>query len=67
MVSNGVLDPCPDFESAVAPARKLRREARVALLAGRELTAEQRRGAGGEPHLFQVALPGPLHAGEGIV
>jgi len=42
------------FRERGGAARKLRREARVALLAGRELTAEQRRGAGGEPHLFQV-------------
>lgn len=54
VVSNGIPDPCPDFETDVLPRRKARSEARARLLSGATLTAEEIRHAGGNPHVFKV-------------
>src|SRR5580765_5665519 len=39
IVSNGIPDPCPDFDEAILPIRRARFAARAKLLAGEELTA----------------------------
>jgi glycosyltransferase involved in cell wall biosynthesis len=54
VVSNGILDPCPNFETKILPRRKLRREIRDALLAGKTPSSEIMASAGTEPHVFNV-------------
>jgi glycosyltransferase involved in cell wall biosynthesis len=54
IVGNGVPDPCPNFEREVLPRRKARAAARRKLLAGEELTPDDLRETGGDPHIFKV-------------
>jgi glycosyltransferase involved in cell wall biosynthesis len=54
VVSNGIPDPCPDYESDVLPQRQARRAARARLLAGQSLTPDEQSRAGSDPHIFKV-------------
>ena len=54
IVGNGILDPCPDFDRAMLPRRRLRRALRAKLLAGQPPSAEERAQAGGDPEVFHV-------------
>lgn len=54
VVSNGISDPCRDFDSTVLPRRKTRVDARRRLLAGETLSSEEKTRAGGEPHVVRV-------------
>jgi glycosyltransferase involved in cell wall biosynthesis len=54
LVPNGIPDPCPDFAAAVLPRRQARRQARIRLLAGEKLTAEESQSADREPEVFRV-------------
>jgi glycosyltransferase involved in cell wall biosynthesis len=54
VVSNGIPDPCHDFESSVLPRRKARLEARRRLLAGEMLSAQEQAEAGGDIQIVRV-------------
>jgi glycosyltransferase involved in cell wall biosynthesis len=54
VVSNGIPDPCPDFERAVLPRRKARFHARSKLLTGQPLTEAESKAAGNDPHILHV-------------
>lgn len=53
-VANGIPDPCPDYAKSVLPRRQARRMARAQLIAGKGLTPELLKQAGGDPEVFQV-------------
>jgi glycosyltransferase involved in cell wall biosynthesis len=54
VVSNGIPDPCPLFESNVMPRRKARFAARRKLFSGQSLSAEDLQETGGDPHLVKI-------------
>jgi glycosyltransferase involved in cell wall biosynthesis len=54
VVSNGIPDPCPNFEQDVQPRRKLRRELRAKLLSGKELSSDELTPGNGDPNIFEV-------------
>jgi glycosyltransferase involved in cell wall biosynthesis len=54
IVSNGIPDPCADFDRNLLPLRKARLECRRRLLAGETLTADALAKAGGDPHIVHV-------------
>lgn len=54
VVSNGIPDPCPDFERAVLPRRKARFHARSKLLRNQPLAEPESKAAGGDPHILHV-------------
>jgi glycosyltransferase involved in cell wall biosynthesis len=54
IVSNGIPDPCPGFDSQILPRRRARVLARNKLIAGHALTADEVADAGGDPHVFKV-------------
>src|SRR5881394_770685 len=54
VVSNGIPDPCPDFERSVLARRKARFAARKKLLSGRPLAAEDLLNAGQNPNVVNV-------------
>jgi glycosyltransferase involved in cell wall biosynthesis len=54
IVSNGILDPCPDFDTDLLPRRRLRRELRAKILAGQKPAEEEIARAGGDPCVFDA-------------
>ncbi len=54
IVSNGIPDPCPDFDETILPIRRARFAARAKLLAGEELTAADAANTGGHPETVRV-------------
>jgi glycosyltransferase involved in cell wall biosynthesis len=54
VVSNGIPDPCPDFERQVLARRKARFAARRKLLAGQTLTEDDIQHTGGNPNIVRV-------------
>jgi glycosyltransferase involved in cell wall biosynthesis len=54
VISNGIPDPCAEYESSVLPRRKARLEARRRLRAGETLSAQEQANAGGEAHIVRV-------------
>jgi glycosyltransferase involved in cell wall biosynthesis len=54
VVSNGIPDPCPDFEKELLPRRKARLAARQKLLGGEALSLEEQSRAGGDPQIVHV-------------
>lgn len=54
VVSNGIPDPCPEFEQTVLVRRRARLAARRRLLAGQTLTSQDLEGTGGDPQVFHV-------------
>ncbi|TAL00452.1 MAG: glycosyltransferase [Rhodospirillaceae bacterium] len=54
IVSNGIPDPCPDFDQTILPLRRARFAARIKLLAGAELTAADLADTGGHPETVRV-------------
>jgi glycosyltransferase involved in cell wall biosynthesis len=54
VVSNGIPDPCPDFERQVLPRRKARFAARRKLLSGQALTESDIQHTGGNPEIVRV-------------
>ena len=54
VVSNGIPDPCPQFERDILPRRQARFAARRKLLAGQTLGTEDLKRAGEDPHLVKV-------------
>jgi glycosyltransferase involved in cell wall biosynthesis len=54
VVSNGIPDPCPDYERAILPQRRARLEARRQLLAGQTVSGELKAQAGGDPQVVHV-------------
>jgi glycosyltransferase involved in cell wall biosynthesis len=54
IVSNGIPDPCADFDRNLLPLRKVRLEGRRRLLAGETLTADAQAQAGGDPQVVHV-------------
>jgi len=54
VVSNGIPDPCPDYERELLPQRRTRLEARRRLLAGETVSGEFEAQAGGEPQVVRV-------------
>lgn len=54
IVSNGIPDPCADFEENVLPRRRARFAARKKLLAGPTLTPADLENSGGDPHIFKI-------------
>ena len=54
VVSNGIPDPCPDFERQVLPRRKARFAARRKLLSGQTLTEDDVQHTGGNPNIVRV-------------
>jgi glycosyltransferase involved in cell wall biosynthesis len=54
IVSNGIPDPCVDFDRAVLPLRKARLECRRRLLTDESLTPDAQTQAGGDPEIVHV-------------
>lgn len=54
VVSNGIPNPCPDFDLEILPARRARLAARQKLLSGQVLAPDEESRAGGDPHLVHV-------------
>jgi glycosyltransferase involved in cell wall biosynthesis len=54
VVSNGIPDPCPDFEKELLPRRKARLAARQKLLSGEALSPEEQSRSGGDPQIVHV-------------
>jgi len=54
VVSNGIPDPCPDFERQVLPLRQARLAARKKLWAGQVLTEAESSAAEGDAHIVKV-------------
>jgi glycosyltransferase involved in cell wall biosynthesis len=54
VVSNGIPDPCPEFERQVLARRKARFAARRKLLAGQTLTEDDMQHTGGTPNVVRV-------------
>ena len=54
VVSNGILDPCPDFDRELLPRRKRRRELRAKILSGQNPADHELAKAGGDPRIFHV-------------
>ncbi len=54
VVSNGIPDPCPDFETQLLPRRQRRFAVRKQLLAGLPPEPEEAAKAGADPHLVRV-------------
>jgi glycosyltransferase involved in cell wall biosynthesis len=54
VVSNGIPDPCPDFEKEVLPRRKARFAARKKLLSGQALAPSDLQGTGDDPRVVRV-------------
>jgi glycosyltransferase involved in cell wall biosynthesis len=54
VVSNGIPDPCPDFQKEIIPLRRARFAARKKLAAGQPLLPDELKSAGDAPHVFKV-------------
>jgi glycosyltransferase involved in cell wall biosynthesis len=54
VVSNGIADPCPDFEERVLPVRRARLAARRKIVSGQDLTPEEIKETRGDPRLMSV-------------
>jgi glycosyltransferase involved in cell wall biosynthesis len=54
IVSNGVPDPCPDFERDILPRRKARFTARAKLMARQPLNSKESAEAGDDPRLVKL-------------
>ena len=54
VVSNGIPDPCPAFETEVLPRRKARFAARRKLLSGQALSEADLEGTAGNPQVVRV-------------
>lgn len=54
VVSNGIPDPCPEFETEILPRRRARFLARKKLLAGQEPGAAELARTGGDPQTIRV-------------
>lgn len=54
IVSNGIPDPCPDFEQEILPQRQARLAARCRLLSGQSLAPDEQARAGGDPQIVRV-------------
>jgi len=54
VVSNGIPDPCPDYERDLLPQRRARLEVRRQLLAGQSVSGELKAQAGGDPQVIHV-------------
>jgi glycosyltransferase involved in cell wall biosynthesis len=54
VVGNGIPDPCAEFETRVLPRRRARIAARKKLMAGQELTEQERAEAGAEPQVIRA-------------
>jgi glycosyltransferase involved in cell wall biosynthesis len=54
VVSNGIPDPCPDYERDLLPQRRARLEARRQLLAGQSVSGELKAQTGGDPQVVHV-------------
>ena len=67
VVSNGIPDPCPRFAEEILPRRKARFAARTQAVVGRDAGGGRFAGHGRRSARGQSAVPGALHAREGIV
>ncbi|MCX6893451.1 MAG: glycosyltransferase family 4 protein [Verrucomicrobia bacterium] len=54
IVSNGIPDPCPQFDANIMPRPKARFAARRKLLSGQSLTEEDLKETGGDPQVVKV-------------
>lgn len=54
VVSNGIPDPCPDYDHTVLPRRKARAAARKKLTGGSALTTADLENTGGDPQKYKV-------------
>jgi glycosyltransferase involved in cell wall biosynthesis len=54
VVSNGIPDPCPNFQTALQPRRLARLAVRKQWLAGQIPTVDELRLAGNDPHIVRV-------------
>jgi glycosyltransferase involved in cell wall biosynthesis len=54
VVSNGIPDPCPEYENKILPQRKARLDARRRLVAGEALSAGSQASADGDPRVVRV-------------
>ena len=54
IISNGIPDPCPDYDLEVLPARRTRLEARRQLLSGGSITSTGQSAASSDPHVVRV-------------
>lgn len=66
VVSNGIPDPCTDFEQAVLPRRKARLQARTILANGDNVDDAQRKAAGGDPEFFNILFVGHCTREKGL-
>lgn len=66
VVSNGIIDPCPDFEKDLLPRRKLLRELRAKILAGQSPGTNELAQPGRDPHIFNLLYLAHCMAEKGL-
>lgn len=66
IVPNGIPDPCPDFETTVAPKRRARLAARQKLLAGKTPSPQELQKAGDDPQIFRLLYLAHCTADKGL-
>ena len=66
IVSNGIPDPCPDFDITLLPRRRARVEAREKILAGVIPGKSEAEAVGGDPHIFRVLYLAHCTAAKGL-
>lgn len=54
VVSNGIPDPCPEFDHKILPRKRARLKARMKLHRGQPLTPVDLENTGGDPQVFKV-------------
>ena len=66
IVSNGIPDPCPNFDTSLLARRRARVEARKKILAGQSLSKPESEAAGDDPHVFRVLYLAHCTADKGL-
>jgi len=66
IVPNGIPDSCPDYEAAILPIRRAVRAARLKLVAGEALLAEEREFGGLDPAVLRVLFLGHCTRDKGL-
>jgi len=66
IVSNGIPDPCPDFDTTLLPRRRARVEARKKILASATLHKSESEAAGGDLNIFRVLYLAHCTAPKGL-
>jgi glycosyltransferase involved in cell wall biosynthesis len=66
IVSNGIPDPCADFDQSILPRRHARFAARTKMFAGEKPGAKETAQAGGDPEIVRVLFLAHCTRGKGL-